>query len=65
MLFFNNLGNFFVTCDEKSSSYCFYFSVSFDILLTLKESASETGLVYFQGICKTEFKLTLSISELY
>jgi hypothetical protein len=64
--FFNNLGNFFVTGDEKSSSYCSYFSVSFDIiLLTLKENASETSLVDFQGIRKIEFKLNLSISERY
>lgn len=66
MLFFNILGNFFVTGDEKSSRYCFYFSVSFYIiLLILKENASETSLVYFQGIRKIEFKLTWSISELY
>lgn len=66
VLFFNNLGNFFVTGDEKSFSYCFYFSVSCDIiLLTLKENASETSLVYFQGIRKIDFKLACNISELY
>ena len=57
VLFFNNLGNFFVTGDAESFSYYFYSSVNSDIiLLNLKEKASKTRLFRFQEIRKIPFR---------